>query len=116
MEQRELTCIECPRGCSLVVTMENGVAVDVKGNFCPRGKKYAEKEVVSPERVVTSTVRAKNGSMISVKTNKPVKKSHVFDVMDKIKVATCETPIKIGDIIIKNIDGDADLVATCNSD
>ena len=44
MEVRELTCIGCPLGCQLTVTMGNG-EIKVEGNTCPRGEAYAKKEV-----------------------------------------------------------------------
>ena len=53
----ELTCIGCPMGCPLTVTMENGAVASVTGNTCPRGDAYARKEVTAPTRIVTSTVR-----------------------------------------------------------
>ena len=51
--KKTLTCIECPIGCEIEVEVENGVVLSVKGNTCPRGKVYAEAEVVCPKRVVT---------------------------------------------------------------
>ncbi|MCD8007748.1 MAG: DUF1667 domain-containing protein, partial [Clostridiales bacterium] len=57
MEVKNLTCIGCPLGCPLEVTMENGEVVSVTGNTCPRGAAYARKEVTTPTRIVTSTVR-----------------------------------------------------------
>ena len=57
MEVRELTCIGCPLGCQLTVTMGND-EIKVEGNTCPRGEAYAKKEVTNPTRIVTSTVRA----------------------------------------------------------
>ena len=32
METRELICINCPLGCALTVTMEQGKVVKVEGN------------------------------------------------------------------------------------
>ena len=114
MKIAKLTCIECPIGCEMEVGVEDGKAVYVKGNTCPRGKMYAENEVVCPKRVVTSTVRTENGTMLPVKTDKPVRKSEIFSVMQKINTVVCKTPVKIGDIIIENICDDANLVATGN--
>ena len=58
--KKNFVCIECPRGCELTAeTTEKGVSVT--GNFCPRGKKYAEAEVTCPRRVVTSSVRGAFG-------------------------------------------------------
>ena len=36
MEKRELTCIGCPLGCSITVTLENGEIKDVAGYTCNR--------------------------------------------------------------------------------
>ena len=63
MEKRELTCIGCPLGCSITVTMENAEILDVTGNTCKRGDAYARKEVTHPTRIVTSTVRVSGGTI-----------------------------------------------------
>ena len=64
MEIKNLTCVECPMGCRIEAGVENGVAVYVKGNSCPRGKLYAETEVVRPMRVLTTSVRCTDGTML----------------------------------------------------
>lgn len=109
---KHLTCIECPMGCSITVDVVDGVVKSVTGNTCYRGKMYAENEVICPLRVVTSTVRAIDGNMVSVKTDKPVRKSEIFEVMQKINAVRLDKSVKIGDVILENIDGDASLVAT----
>ena len=114
--KRTLTCIECPIGCEIEVTLEEGKVVSLTGNGCPRGKVYAEAEVVCPKRVVTSTVRAENGELIPVKTDKPIKKSEMFNLMEKLNGVVCKLPVKIGDIIVKNITEDINLIATGNSE
>ena len=38
MEERRLTCIGCPMGCPLVVTMDGGDVVSVTGNTCKPDK------------------------------------------------------------------------------
>ena len=55
--KRELTCIVCPIGCQLSVTLENGVVTEVIGNTCPRGKQYAIDECTNPVRTITTTAR-----------------------------------------------------------
>lgn len=111
ISERLLTCVECPRGCQITVTLEDGKVANVVGNFCPRGKVYAQNECVNPMRVVTSTVKSDKGVMVPVKTDKAVLKANIFEVMKKINSVVCTTPIKLGDVIIENIDGDANLVA-----
>ena len=68
--QKELTCICCPVGCALTVTIADDSSVTVTGNRCPRGAAYGEKEVTNPTRIVTSTVRVTGypDAVVSVKT------------------------------------------------
>ena len=47
---------------------------------------YAENEMVCPRRVLTTTIRSSEGQMISVKTDKPVKKEKMFEIMEKIEL------------------------------
>lgn len=112
--KRTLTCIECPIGCEIEVELEEGKVISVKGNNCPRGKVYAEAEVVCPKRVVTSTVRAENGEMIPVKTDRPLRKDAIFEVMAKINATTCKMPVALGDVLVENICDDANLVVAGN--
>ena len=112
--KQTLTCIECPIGCEIEVTMENGVVLGVAGNACLRGKAYAQEEVLCPKRVVTSTVRAENGEMVPVKTDKPVRKDAIFEVMEKINAIVCKMPVALGDVLVENICDDANLVVAGN--
>lgn len=58
MEIKNLTCINCPVGCSLKVEMDGSHVTRVSGNTCRRGEVYARKEVTNPTRIVTTTVKA----------------------------------------------------------
>lgn len=112
--KRELICIECPVGCRIEVDFDGATVNSVKGNACPRGKAYAENEVVCPMRTVTSTVRTDTGTLVPVKTDRPVRKSEIFAVMKKINKILCKAPVHIGDVIFENISDGANLVATGN--
>jgi CxxC motif-containing protein len=109
--EKQLICIICPRGCSLTATV--GHKIKVKGNACPKGEKYAVDELTNPLRTVTSTVRVDNipFTMVSVKTKEPIPKKDMAEAMKKIRSATVSAPIKIGDVVIKNVCG-TDIVAT----
>lgn len=118
MENRELTCISCPMGCQMMVCIDNE-DIRVTGNTCKRGEIYAKKEVTDPRRVVTSSVRVKNGELIrvSVKTETDIPKDKIFDCMVDIFKAEAIAPVKIGDIIIENCAGTGiAVVATRNVD
>ena len=112
---RELTCIVCPRGCDLTVTIEDGKVISVGGNACRRGVTYAENECTHPVRTVTSTMACENGAVVSVKTDRPIPKELVFDCMKAINAAKAPEGTKIGDVLIANALGtDANIVATQN--
>ena len=109
---RTLTCIVCPRGCTLTVTGK-GDSLTVSGNSCPKGKQYAIDEVTHPVRTVTSTVRISNreDTMVSVKTREPVPKTQLFEVMQQLRRVTAEAPLHIGDVLIPDVCG-TDIIAT----
>ena len=117
MEERNLTCIGCPLGCSITVRMEGGSVISVEGNTCKRGDDYARKEVTNPTRIVTTTVRVSGGSeaMVSVKTRSDIPKDKIFDCVRALKNVKVEAPVHIGDVICKDIAGTGvDIVATKN--
>lgn len=107
MEIKELTCIGCPLGCSVTVTLSEGAVTDISGNTCPRGEAYARKEVTNPTRIVTSTVRVLHGTspMVNVKTASDIPKDKIFDCIRAIRTVTAAAPVKIGDVILPDAAG-----------
>jgi len=109
---KEMVCINCPRGCHLVVDTDT---MTVTGNCCLRGKAYGISEVTCPVRTVTSTCKIEGGVIerVSVKTNKPIEKKLIFKCMEEINKVTLKAPVEIGSVIIKNVCGSgADVIAT----
>jgi CxxC motif-containing protein len=104
---RELTCVSCPLGCQLKATIENGVVVNVEGNTCPRGKKYAETECTHPVRSLTSTAKVIGGTgyVVPVKSADAIPKELLFKAMEEINKASVNAPVKIGDVVINNVCG-----------
>ena len=111
--KRLLTCIVCPAGCSLEVELEGKDVISVKGNTCPRGEIYAKAECTHPERTVTSTMRCSDGSVVSVKTDRPIPKEKIEECMKIINNKIATLPISVGDVIIKDVFG-ANIIATQN--
>ena len=110
---KELICITCPRGCHLQVDD----SLNVTGNMCPRGALYAKAELTHPTRMVTSSVwvESKSESRLPVKTKDPIPKELIFKIMEEIENVTVKAPIRIGDVIIKDVLGTGvDIVATKN--
>lgn len=112
---KELTCIVCPRGCRLKVD-DN---MEVTGNACPRGKMYAINELTNPTRTITSSIRVSNRpyTLVSVKTDKPVPKDKMFDVMKEIDKLVVKAPTRIGQVVLANVLGtDSNIVITKDID
>ena len=121
METRELTCIGCPMGCTITVTMEAGEVKALTGNTCKRGDAYARKEVTNPTRIVTTTVRltgSRTGARtVSCKTACDVPKTAVFDVVSALKGVKVNAPVHIGDILVQNVaKTGADVIATADAE
>lgn len=117
MEKRELICIGCPLGCMLTVELDGKEVVNVSGNTCIRGDKYARKEVTNPTRIVTSTILVKGGDKpsVSVKTKEDIPKEKIFDCMKALKGVYVQAPVKIGDVLVKDVaDTGVDIIATKN--
>lgn len=117
MEKRELTCIGCPLGCAITVTLEGKDVKDIGGFTCKRGKEYARKEVTNPTRIVTSTVRlvgSKAGErVVSCKTAQDIPKGKIFAVVAALKTVTAAAPVRIGDVLLHDVAGTGvDIVAT----
>ena len=114
---KEFVCITCPMGCHLQVNDDDKNNIIVTGNTCPRGKQYGINEVTRPKRMVTSSVRVINGidDVCSVKTREAIDKNLIFDVLKELKNIELKAPIKIGDIVIKNVLGtNIDIIASRN--
>ena len=117
MNTVNLICIGCPLGCPLTVEMEGNEVKSVSGNTCPRGAAYAKKELTNPTRIVTSTVRVAGGrlAMVSVKTESDIPKGKIFDCVKALKDVEVVAPVKIGDVIVKNVaDTGVNVIATKN--
>ena len=119
METINLICINCPMGCPLEVKVENGEVISVTGNTCPRGAAYGKKEVTSPTRIVTSTVRVKDSKTGAVtvpcKTSSDIPKSKIFDIIKDISDVTVSAPVAIGDVVKENVaDTGVNMIATKN--
>lgn len=113
---RNLTCIVCPRGCQLSVTLgDDGRIENITGYTCKRGYTYAQDECTHPKRTVTSTVRCEDGAVVPVKTKDTVPKEKIFEVMRAIDRVVAPNHLSIGDVVIEDVCGiGVSVVATAN--
>ena len=116
--KKEMTCVACPLGCHLSVEHNNGDILTLTGNACKRGVDYAKTEITNPTRTLTTTVRVDGGilTVVPVKSAQPVPKSLLFDCMKVINKAVLKHPVKLGDIVVKNIlNTNVDIITTNNN-
>ncbi len=113
-----IKCVRCPLGCMLKVKVTKD-GIEVEGNRCPRGEEFALQEIENPMRILTTSVRVSGGvlPLVSVKTSGAVPRDKIKELMDHIKSLEVEAPVKIGDVIEKNVlNLGVDLVATRDCD
>ncbi|MDO4940369.1 MAG: DUF1667 domain-containing protein [Erysipelotrichaceae bacterium] len=109
-----LICINCPKGCRLTVN-QVGEKIVVEGNSCSRGETYAINELTNPLRTVTTTleIESKLYHRLPVITSSPIPKAKMMELMKILKDVKVKVPIKMGDVIVKNIlDMNVDLIAS----
>ncbi len=114
----KLVCINCPRGCHLEVE-KTGEEIRVTGNSCPRGETYAINELVNPLRTLTTTLPIESGSFrrLPVISSSALPKAKVMDVMKALKDVKVKAPVKMGDIIVRDILGlNVDIIASKSID
>ena len=117
MEAKDMICIVWPLGCKLKVSKDDisQTGYIVEGNKCLRGVDYGIKEMTNPTRVLTTTIRVSNASLnrLPVRTLGSIPKDLIIKAMETINKVEVKAPIKVGQVIIKNIlDTGVDVIAS----
>lgn len=116
----ETVCIICPKGCVLSVQMDSDTqALVVKGHACPKGISYGVGEYHQPLRMLTTTLKtnSKDHPRVPVKTSETIPKTLLFEAMEVLNHITVALPVRMGDIIMKDLWGlKIDVVATMDFD
>lgn len=116
-ETDTLICITCPMGCSLAVTHEGKTVVQVTGNHCNRGPRYAQVELTDPRRMVATTVRARGGArlLLPVYTAAPFPKSLIFQLLAGLREIEVAAPVTMDQVILEDALGTGiDVLASCD--
>ena len=110
--KQTVTCVICPRGCSIEVTVEEGKEAVATGFGCKRGEQYAKAEVVCPERILTSTVKLSDGSLLPVRSQRPIPKSLLLAAAKALSGRVFDGTYRMGDVVVADILGTGvDMVA-----
>ncbi len=105
MNKHDFICINCPLSCSLELYEEGGRVQEVKGADCKLGEKYAAEEYANPRRILTTTVKARNGivSLLPVRSTEAIPKRLVRDAVRALAGVVVEAPVKRGQVVLKDI-------------
>ena len=113
---RELTCIVCPRGCTLTVELEGKEVKSVTGQGCRRGEAYAKDECIAPMRTLTTTAPLVGGGVVPVKTDRAVPKESLCACMEQINRLRVPRGLPAGSVVLARIlDTDANVILTRES-
>lgn len=106
-ETRAFVCIGCPIGCPLVLTHEGREVIEVAGNECDRGAKYARQEFTDPRRALSTTVAIAGArwARLPVKVTAPVPKERVREAARLIHALRVEAPVERGRVLIAGLLG-----------
>ena len=98
--KKEYICIVCPKGCHIVVDGDK-----ISGYTCLRGLNYVKQESIDPRRILTTTVKVndKNIRVCPVKSSDTLPKDKLFASMEEINKISVDLPIKLHQVVIKNI-------------
>ncbi|MBU0935490.1 MAG: DUF1667 domain-containing protein [Spirochaetes bacterium] len=103
-EHKAFTCIICPRGCRLVVEVQDGTAV-VSGNACERGEVYGRQEAIMPLRSLTTTVRTSCAKRprLPVHSSADLPLARLLEAMEALDEVVVEISLKCGEVVVTNL-------------
>jgi CxxC motif-containing protein len=113
----QVICNRCSSKCVIDI-YKSGNEYKYDGSMCDQGIVYGEEYMRSNERIFTSVVRVKgitSCSVVPVKSNKPLDINLWIECSKALSRVYVGIPIKIGDVICKNIlNSGVDIICTKN--
>lgn len=102
---KELVCVNCPKGCRIQVAMEGNKILSIEGNSCPKGKQYAESEIIFPMRILTTTVKIEGGcqNVLPVVTEKEIPLAKMDEAMEEVRTIHVQSPVTMGQVIKEDL-------------
>jgi CxxC motif-containing protein len=116
LKKNEIICTVCPMACGITVTIDDaGDVIEVAGNQCKEGKKYATDECKFPGRVLTTTILTEGSSyrLLPVRSAGRIPKDRLMDSARFLAGVRVKPPVKMEQVIIPNIlDTGTDMIST----
>lgn len=100
-------CISCPIGCPLRLVHEGSQILEIEGQECSRGAKYARQEFTDPRRTFSTTVpiRFALHERLPVKLTAPIPRDRIPDAMAAIRTILAEAPVQLGQVLLHDVAG-----------
>jgi CxxC motif-containing protein len=115
-ERRQFVCIGCPVGCPLQLEHRDAEILEIAGNECDRGAKYARQEFTDPRRSLSTTIAIAGArwARLPVRTTRPVPKDRAIEAARLIHAVRATAPVRLGDVLLRGLLGEEglDVVAT----
>lgn len=108
MKTREIVCIVCPNGCRMNVSIdEQNRVTQVTNALCRNGRAYAENEIQSPMRSLTSTIKVTGGTfpLVSVRSDKPIPKEKIREAVERLRALELSAPVEFHQVVVTDILG-----------
>lgn len=101
-------CIGCPIGCPLELTHEGREILEVQGQACNRGAKYARQEFTDPRRQLSTTVpiRGARWQRLPVRVTGAIPKDRVLEAARLIHQLRATAPISAGQVLLADLLGE----------
>ena len=107
MEERQYTCIVCPKSCVGTLTIHDDGRMETRGFGCRNGEDYAMNEYKDPKRVLTTTVMMERGQyrLLPVVSSDEISRDRFAECLDILYSVKVEAPVAEGEIILRDILG-----------
>ena len=119
---KTFTCVLCPNSCEVNVeyrladSAAGEIVIErISGNHCPKGRAYAEQELLDPRRTIATSVLVEGGErpLVSVRLTAPIPKDRIMDAMALIRRYKATAPVKAGTVVIRDLFGlGSDVIVT----
>ena len=118
VKAKQYTCIGCPIGCPLQLQHNGDEIMEISGNECDRGAKYARQEFTDPRRDLSTTVviTGAGWQRLPVKVTGAIGKDRVLEAAREIHQLRVKAPVKLGQVLIKDFFGEKGIdVVACRT-
>jgi len=114
-QEQHYVCISCPIGCPLRLVHEGDAILEIEGQECNRGAKYARQEFTDPRRTFSTTVPIAGAiyGRLPVKLSAPLPRQAIPAAMVAIRRLSADAPVRLGQVLLRDVAGVAgvDVVA-----